>query len=243
MDKLTFVAWKWTAPAGYRSKFEGEHVNILRNMIARNYRAPHEVVCITDDARGIDSDIRIIPLWDEFCDIPSPHDRGPHRINPSCYRRLRMFRADAGAWLGERIVSMDLDTVIVGDITKTFQRKEDFVIYGDTNPTTPYNGSLILLRAGTRAKVYDDFKPDVSPLLGLRKGYFGSDQAWIAVALGPNEPKWSRRDGIYSYRNEIGHEPNRPLPDGAKLVSFHGHVDPWHPEVQDRHPWAREHYR
>lgn len=238
--KMTFVAWKWRAHPGYRSKFEGHHVNILRNMIARNYRAPFEMVCITDDPAGIDPDIRIIPLWDEFCDLPSPHDRGPHRRNPSCYRRLRMFSRDAGEWLGERICSIDLDTVIVADITAILDRSEDFVIYGDTNPTTPYNGSLILLRAGSRPRVYEEFDPKTSPAMGLARNYFGSDQAWIAVCLGANEPKWSRRDGIYSYRNEIG--PAGALPGNARIVMWHGHEDPWGVTAQS-FPWVRQHWR
>ena len=241
-ENLTFVTYKWKAMPGYRSKFTAEHVNILARMIGRNYKAPHEVVCVTDEPDGIDSSIRVVPLWDEFKDIPSPHDGlGRLRRNPSCYRRLRMFRRDAREWLGERICSMDLDTVITADLTVMLDRPENFIIYGDTNPTSPYNGSLILFTAGARAQLYEEFDPVKSPPMGLSRGYYGSDQAWIGVCLGPNEPKWSRRDGVYSYRNDLG--PNhRELPHNARLVIFHGWTDPWSPEAQE-FAWVRRHYR
>lgn len=238
---LSFVCWKWKPIRGYRSKFEGEHVNILRRMIARNYHAPFKFTCITDDPAGIDPDIQVIPLWDEFSAIPSPHDHGPRRVNPSCYRRLRMFRRDAAEWLGDRICSIDLDTVITADITAMMQRPEAFIIYGDTHPTSPYNGSLILFDAGCRPQLYEDFHPQQSPALALKKGYYGSDQAWIGACLGPDEAKWTRRDGVYSYRNELGPH-HRELPPNAKIVVFHGHTDPDHPDAQ-AHEWVRLHYR
>jgi len=234
---LTVVTWKWKAAPGYRSQFGPETVNVLRRMVDRNYSKPHEFVCITDDAKGIDPDIRIVPLWDDFASLPSPHGKG----NPSCYRRLKAYSAEAREFIGPRFVSLDLDCVITGNMVPVWDRPEDFVIWGDTNPTTPYNGSMFLMTAGARRKVWDEFDPATSPSRGLKANYFGSDQAWIGVCLGPNEKKWTQRDGVYSYRNEI--LPKRGvLPKNAALVFFHGQYDPWQHSVKQRHAWVRENW-
>jgi hypothetical protein len=237
MVVLTVVTWKWKAPGKYRSTFLGEHVNTMRNMVRRHYGKPHEFVCVTDDPTGIDSDIRIVPLWSDHAQLGSPHGAG----NPSCYRRLRMFARDAGSFLGERFISIDLDTVLVDDVSPIFDRPEDIVLWGDTNPSTPYNGGLILMTAGCRPQVWENFDPVKSPAEGRRLRYFGSDQAWIGVALGTGEAKFGKADGVYSFRNHV--QPKRgELPEGARLVSFHGAFDPWGAYAQE-FDWVRKAYR
>ncbi len=233
---LSIVCWFWKPPKNYRSQFNATHVNILRAMVSRHYQHPHRFICVTDSPAGIDQRVEIIPLWSDHSEVMNPHGR----INPSCYRRLKAFSAEAGGMFGDRFVSLDLDCVITGDLTPLWHRDEDFVIWGDTNPKTPYNGGMFLLRAGTRTRVWTEFDPIKSPQRSRQLGYFGSDQAWIGACLGPNEKKWTRADGIHSYRNEIGRYGGR-LPAGARLVMFHGHVDPDHKEAQ-RFAWVREHY-
>jgi hypothetical protein len=152
-----------------------------------------------------------------------------------------MFDPSMKEVLGERIVSMDLDTVITGDLRPLFDRPEDFVIYGDTNPRTFYNGSLLLMTVGCRPQVWKDFDPVLSPVKARAEGHFGSDQGWISYRLGPNETKWSKEDGVFSYQVDLLPAGALCLPPEARLVSFHGHVDPWSPEAQ-RLPWVREHW-
>lgn len=243
-EVITVVCWKWEPYPGYRSKFTAEHVNTFARMVRRNYRGRLELVCVTDDPGGITECDRILPLWEEFASIPSPHDTPTRRRNPSCYRRLRMFARDAGAWLGTRIVSMDLDCVVTGDLAPIFDRKEPFIVWGDTNPTTYYNGGLISFDAGAVPQVYEQFKsnPEGAIAKAQRLKQFGSDQGWIGACLGASRPKYSTAHGVYSYRVHIKQGFNGRLPNDARLVMFHGQVDPEHDEAQ-RLPWVREHYR
>jgi len=234
---LTFVCWKWKGPAGYRSTFAPATVNVLAGMLKRHYHGPHELVCVTDDAAGIDPAIRIVPLWPDHSELPSPHGRG----YPSCYRRLRMFSAEAAQWFGPRFVSMDLDVVITGDITPLFANDLDIKLYGDVALRTPYNGSLIQLRAGSRRQVWDTFDPVESPKRTLKMGMVGSDQAWIAAALGPGEAKWGQHDGVHSFRCHIARA-GYQLPANARMVIMHGAVDPWSQQAQ-MISWIRKHYR
>lgn len=230
------ITWLWAAAPGYRSHFTTAHVNVLRRMIARHYDAPHRFCCVTDQPAGLDPDVEVIPAWNDFARLPSPSGGR----NPSCYRRLRAFSPDIGAVFGERFVSFDLDVVITGDLRPLFDRPEDFVIWGDTNPRTFYNGSLFLLRAGTRSQVWQTFDPRRSPQQARSAGHFGSDQGWISHCLGPKEAKWTTADGVYSFRNHLlpmqGH-----LPANAKVVVFHGNVDPWSREAQQL-DWVKAHW-
>lgn len=239
MDPLTFVAWRWQPPRGYRSTFGPETVYVLRDMIARHYRHPHRFVCVTDQPDAL-TGVETIPLWDDLSSIPSPIGHS----YPSCYRRLKLFAPDAGETFGERVVSIDLDTVIVGDITPLFDRPEDFVIWGESDfpHTTPYCGSLWMLKTGSRPHVWTEFDPATSPDKAWRAGCRGSDQGWLSYILGRHEPTWTRADGVYSFRKDIATRPGYALPVDARLVAFHGKKDPWCYACQQI-PWVKEHWR
>ena len=235
-EPVTFVSFRWRTP-GYRSTFGAETVFALREMIRRHYSKPHRFVCVTDDPaplRGIET----IPLWEDCSKIPSPIGHS----YPSCYRRLKLFAPDAGDVFGERLVSIDLDTVIVGNIEAIVDRSEDFVIWGESDfpHTTPYCGSLWMLKTGTRPQVWTEFDAATSPRLAWKSGCRGSDQGWLAYILGPNEATWGKRDGVYSYRKDIARF-GRGLPSDARLVSFHGKVDPWGYKAQQI-DWVKQHY-
>jgi hypothetical protein len=234
---IEIVCFKWKPAARYRSKFGPQTVNTLRNMLERHYQKPHRLTCVTDDPTGIDSRVRVIPLWDDFSTLKNPS--GSH--NPSCYRRLKLFSAEAEAIIGPRFAVLDLDTVIVGDMSQIFDRQEDFLIWGDTHPKTWYNGSLWMLTAGSRRQVWETFDPLNSPKRSKAAGCFGSDQGWISYCLGPNEATFGKADGVYSYRVHVDPSGGR-LPENARIVMFHGHVDPWAPHAQ-RRAWVRENYR
>jgi hypothetical protein len=233
---LDVVTFKWKQK-GYRSTFTGEHVNVLRNMARRHYQKPHRFSCITDDPAGIDKDIRIIPLWDDYANLPNPAFHG----GPSCYRRLKAFSAEAAEIIGPRFVSLDLDVVITGDMSPVWDRTEDFVIWGDAVKGYWYNGSMWMMTAGARRQVWETFDPVRSPKEAHRAGRRGSDQAWIAHCLGPNEATWTTRDGVYSYRFHCQEGRKAPPPD-ARVVIFHGKIDPWSREAM-RWEWVRKNWR
>lgn len=235
---LTVVCWKWKPAQTYRSSYGPETVNTLQRMVARHYPDPHRFLCVTDDSAGIDPSVEIVQPWNDFSDLPSPHGAK----NPSCYRRLRMFHPDIAQVFGDRFVSLDLDVVIAGDMRPVWNRPEDFVAWGDTNnlPGSHYNGSMILMRAGARSKVWTSFDPATSPKLSVRAKCFGSDQGWISYCLGAGEARWSQRDGVYSFRNHLSK--TNGLPSDARIVMFHGRHDPWTPYAQEKWPWIAEHY-
>lgn len=233
---LSIVTFKWKPAPTYRSQYSAEVVNVLAAMVRRRYRDPHEFVCITDDPRGLDARIRVVPLWDDFAHLPAPQGSK----NPSCYRRLKLFSGYMATLIGPRFIALDLDIVLTGDVTALWNRSEDFVMVGETNPKTPYNGSMILLTAGARLKVWETFDPQRSPQLAKQAGFYGSDQGWISYCLGKGEATWTRKDGVYCYRNHLIGE--RDLPANARVILFNGKIDPWASCVNHL-PWIQAHYR
>lgn len=237
MKPVSVVCWLWRPHRTYRSQFGALHVNVLRRMVARHYPHPHRFICVTDMPRGLEPGIEIVSGLNDFAEIPSPH--GAH--NPSCYRRLRAFHPAAVKWFGKRFVTLDLDTVIVDDVTPLWDRPEDFVIWGETDPRSFYNGSMQLHTAGARSQVWTDFNPYRSPMESKRAGRFGSDQGHISHVLGKGEATWTTADGVYSFRVHLKRRPDL-LPPNARIVMFHGGTDPWMPRAQQL-PWVREHWR
>lgn len=236
---MTFVAWYWKSTQGEaRYNFDAEAVNRLFAMVDRHYPRPHRKVVVTNWLAGIDRSIEVVPDREDFAHIPNPN--GAH--NPSCYRRLRAFAPDAGETFGERLISMDLDLVITGDLRPLVDRPEDFVIWGQSDfPRRQfYNGSFWLLKTGSRPQVWTEFSPRLSPLRQRRAGVKGSDQGWLSYVLGPHEARYGEQDGLYSYRVHIRPRGN-VLPANARVVAFHGRENPWTYGVRDL-PWIQEHY-
>lgn len=234
---LKVVCWLWKPRQGYRSQFDAGYVNTFRSMVERHYPDPHEVVCITDMPDGIDPRVRIVPLWDTYRFLPSPHGG----LQPACYVRLRAFADDMRDLIGPRYVSVDLDVVITGDLRPVWNRPEPFVIWESRIWNTHYNGSMWMMDAGVHPEVFHDFDPLTSPKAAKRKRYLGSDQAWISYKLGPGKPTWSQRDGIYSFR--ALKPKNFALPDDARMVFFPGNLDPRHAHTVKMAPWILEYYR
>jgi hypothetical protein len=107
--------------------------------------------------------------------------------------------------------------------------------------TTWYNGSFWMLRAGARTQVWTRFDPKTSPQEANRAGQRGSDQGWISYVLGKGEKTWNVADGVFSYRVHVVPH-GGGLPAGARVVAFHGAIDPWSLSAQ-KLGWVRENYR
>lgn len=209
--------------------YGADHVNRLARGVRRNLSLPHEFVCVTDIPEGIDSSIRIVPLWSDLRDMGG------------CYNRLKLFAPEMREIIGPRFVQIDLDSVPVGNLDDVLGRTEDFIAWRDVNPPTPYCGSMFMMNAGARAQVWTDFDRVRSPEIAREKGYIGTDQAWIGACLGTDEATWGPEHGVLSYRSNIpGHRDK--LPENAKIVFFHGRVDPSQKHIQERSPWIAEHW-
>jgi hypothetical protein len=183
-------------------------------MVSRNLAMPHRLSCVTTET-DLPPNVERIDPPGEFEDVQPKW--GP--MKPNCFRRLVMFKRDAQKTFGRRFVSMDLDCVIGGQLDPLFDRPEDLVLFKGTSPDRPYNGSLMLIRAGCRPHVYEDFDQAGADASG--EAFVGSDQAWLAHKLGWGEATWGEADGAYVYGSSWFRGSK------ARILFFPGKTKPW----------------
>lgn len=235
---ISIVTWIWDD--GFRT-YTADHVNVLQRMIARHLSVPHRFICVTDNTSGFSPDVEVIET-----PVAAKHVaqyRSPEGARfPSCYRRLWMFSDEARA-LGERLMLLDVDLVVLRDLLPVIDHDEDFVgwrPYRDWGAQMRFGGGIYLLQAGSRTQVWDDFKGEESIRKARSKGYRGSDQAWISYKLGDTEPYWDRDAGIYSIRDFMT-TPKDP-PGDARIIQTNGPCKPWSDQGQQLE-WIKDNWR
>lgn len=236
IEPLTICTWLWRQP-GCRTRYTAEHVNTWARMVSRHLTIPHRLLCLTDNPKGIE--IETAPAPDDFTQVKTSR-WSPRKGYPQCYRRLALFRSDIGDLLGPRFVSMDLDCVVFGSLDPLFDRDEDLVLFRGTGPRRPYNGSMMLMSAGARPHVYDEFTPAEAEKAS--KKHLGSDQGWLAYKLGANEATWRDRDGAHHHTPRIRKQLKCRdcLTRTTRILFFPGRVKPW--DLQHE-PAIEAHYR
>lgn len=236
MKTLTVVCWMWTGERVYLP----EHVNVLYKQFQRHLRVAHRFVCITDETDGFDPGIEVLRTPAAARGLANLRSPEGARM-PACYRRLWVFSREAAAILGPRVLCVDVDMVIVGDITRLVERSDPFVgwrpkmAWGNSDRIA---GGQYLMDTGAFTDVFEEFGAD-----GIREaraaGYRGSDQAWISYKLRDRVALWDPSDGVYAVTDFKTRYP----PDDARVVHFSGHEKPWHrsaPEwVRQYWPWSQ----
>jgi hypothetical protein len=168
-------------------------------------------------------------------------------------------------YLGDRVLSIDLDCVITGNIDHLVAGPEPFKIWKGVLENAAWCGSLWRLDIGYRPDVFTEFDIDEAKRLRSERGLIGSDQAWMYHKIG-EAPLWTRRDGILSFRFDMHSELQRApvgfgyqaqkhrrmmaqrkydgsLPKDARIVFFHGPFDPSMTHLHIQHRWIPEQWK
>lgn len=210
-------------------------VNMLYR--AAQYFCPqYRFVCVSEISKGFDNGIDVIPMpkaAQSLGSIPSPHGKQ----FPSSYRRMWCFSDDAKV-LGERILMLDIDALILKDLSELFAVDDDFVgwrpmsIWGREERV---GGGTWALKTGTLTWLWDKFRENPAKLIEetQRLGWNGSDQAILSRFLATKYSLWPQRSGIY------GHADGTMFwdipPKDAKIVHFNGMDKHW----QVKKPWVQ----
>lgn len=220
---IDIVTYQWG------SVCKPEHVEILYAMCKRHINVPFRFNVITNVNNhyvGASKGIRV--LWQQYFDTDP--------ISQRCWRRLWLFSKEAKVHFSEKIILLDLDIIIMSDITDIVTQDYEFAAYNKGH--VPYQGAFIMLKPGTRTKVWEEFNINTSPK--LCHGYPGSDQAWISHILPPGEKVFTRDDGFYCY--DVHHFNRRQLvPARTKIVFFRNKPKPW--DLGTSKMWVRQNYK
>jgi len=242
---ISVVCCFWDRRRRSYQTFSHHTVNVLRRMVSRNLKTPHEFVCMTDQpAGGFDPEIRLMSLATDLIPLGN------------AYPKLAVFKRDPG--LRDWSLFLDLDTVITGPLDPLIDPAiklglpaiflPEFCVAGRRRGMQAYyNTSIFILRTGSLPQVWDKFDPKTSPQFVRRTRKIGSDQVWISETLGPDQATWSADERIVSFKYHCAPDwrssVRGSLADGVSVVCFHGAFKPWDSAVQEANPWIVEHWR
>jgi hypothetical protein len=103
------VTMRW---GGY---YRAAHVNALRRQVDAHLARPHSFVCVTDDGSGLDPDIAVTPIPEEFVSRPE--------LQEGVYWKIALFKPgllkpDAPT------LFLDLDSFVVGPLDPLIEKLE-----------------------------------------------------------------------------------------------------------------------
>lgn len=238
---LTVATYWWQPDEGskFAAPYTPDDVRLLQRQVERYLGQPHEFVVITDRPEDFSEDVRIRPVQ---------IDRATH-LPGTCFVRLMTFSPEAREVLGDKVLQLDLDTVIVGGLDSIVARTADLVMW--KNPTRSprfpgrpaYNTSVLLHRTGTMTEVWRRFVA----MTEEQQRAFKDDQWYLSSVLGDGWPCFDGvGDGIYrlARADTPGSGVDGELPMNARIVTFPGSDGkPDDPEIAARNTWIASYRR
>jgi hypothetical protein len=190
-------------------------------MVRRRLRGDFRFVCLTERSEGIVPEVQCLPI--------PPLDL-PAGIPERGWTKLTTFAADLHGLQGTALF-LDLDVVIVDDITPFFELPGEFLIIHDWK--RPWrvtgNSSVYRFRIGAHADLLDHFRAQV----GEVRATFRHEQAYLSdwlhrqgkLAYWPAEwcASW-KYHCIPRFPTNYWREPY--IPKGARILIFHGVMNP-----------------
>jgi hypothetical protein len=237
----TILCMKWG------TKYGPEYVNRLYAMVRRHLRGDFRFVCLTDRSDGVHSEVQCLPIPD-LALPPGIPERG--------WTKLTTFSADLHGLQGTALF-LDLDVVIVDDITPLFEQPGEFLIIHDWK--RPWritgNSSVYRFRIGAHPQVLERFRVEHEQV----RTRLRNEQAWLSEVLHQQGQLgyWPRTWCVsWKYhcipRFPFNYWRTPTLPEGARIVVFHGVMNPpdaiagrsqgnW--RAAKPAPWIAEHWR
>ncbi len=215
MNSVNIICMKWG------TKFPASYVNKLYGMVERNLTLPFRFVCFTEQSKGIRSEVEIQPL---------PELTLPDNIPERGWRKLTVFAKDFGGLSGTTLF-LDLDVVIVDTIDVFFEAKGDFLIVHDKHKPQKKEGNSSVFRfeIGKYPQILSFFEKNFEQ---IRKEV-RHEQAYLSREMHKlGKMQFWEESWVPSFKYHC--VPPFPLslikapsiPDGAKIILFHGLPNP-----------------
>lgn len=184
------------------------YVNALTNSIKKNTTIPHEIVCLTDNSTGFNSNIdRVIPLEYNF---------------PKWWSKIELFKPNL--FENRRVFYFDLDTVIVDNIDEILNFEIEFSGLRDFYHLHSLGSGLMAWNPEKTNNIFNEF---IKNPYNIINSYPQGDQRWIDE----NKPSicylqdtFSKQ--IVSYKKDCLHNRVLSIPSKAKIICFHGNPRP-----------------
>lgn len=243
MEPVSILTMKWG------TLYSADDVNRLAAQVRRHLQHPHRFICFTDDTSGLDPQIEALPLPE--LGLPEGH-------NDTRWRKLAIFRRDLAGLSGTALF-LDIDLVVVDDLTPFFDLPGDFYIIRDDDLFRPKplrkinperdkflhgvgNSSVFRFEIGQHTYILDAYLADPS---AATQNYEISQQFQSTQLARQGNLHYWPRGWCVSFKNDCvprnfaSYFRDPSLPPGAKIVLFAGA-----PKMEDvfagrGHKWYR----
>lgn len=195
------------------TQYGPEYVNRLASMVERHTTRPHLFVCLTDNPAGITCPTA--PIGTDA---------------PTWWGNLILFKPHPVV-AGHRVLYVDLDTVIVGNIDPLLDYAGPFAILRDFYRPWGYCGALKGMAPGVAPFAWEAFSK--TPQTMMQQFY--SDQEYLERMM-PNADRWQDVCPGVNGSYKADHLANGPR-DFA-VIHFHGR-----PKPADCDGWVKEAWR
>ena len=203
-------------------KYAADYVNRLQRMVARHLTPPFQLVCLTDDPRGIDPAVRTLPLPELGCAEPSR--------TPGKWRKVALWGAQLADLQGP-VLFIDLDSVIVASLDPYFSHGDPGAVILERNWARPLSGlgqtSVFRFPVGSHPEILERFRRDPQAIADR----FRFEQHFVTDSLGDQLQFWPRGWTRHFRLHCLGPVPLRylrpaQLPPGSRIVTFPGGPNP-----------------
>ena len=223
VDPIDVVCIKWG------DKYKAEHVNRLSRGVARFIDRPHRFHCFTDDAQGIDADVKVHDLPRE--PFESALLKAMTRTGrKGAWRKISLFKPDLAGLKGPRVY-FDLDVIIVGPLGdlldlqkgKVYMRREwRYERLGKQGG----HGSFEMFDPEKHSFLYDVFAKDPEWAV---EHYKASEQYYTSMlSLERGMLEYLPGDMICSFKNDsmrrspLNYFVEPKLTPNCRILCFHG---------------------
>lgn len=209
------------------TKYGPEYVNRLYTMVRRHLSGDFNFVCLTDDSRGIRAEVQCHPIPPLNLNLkPGQRD--------GAWKKLTTFEGELHGLRGTALF-LDLDVVIVGSLDDFFTQSGEFLIIHDYPRFWRFgqriigNSSVYRFTLGAHADVLAHFRAHTQQVLQNHRNeqHFLSHFLHRQGKLGYWPQGWCpsfKYHSIPTWPSNYWHAPR--VPDGARIVIFHGEVNP-----------------
>ena len=214
--------------------YGADYVNRLHSMVKRNLTLDFKMVCFTDDDAGIIDEVDCYPI---------PEIDVPGNLPERMWKKLTTLKGDLYGLKGTALF-LDLDVVIVDNIDCFFKTDSDFSIIKDYNKQWRITGnsSVYKFEIGEHPYVFDYF---VKNFDSIRKEH-RNEQEYLTTAIHEKgKLQYWPTAWCPSYKYDcVSRIPfafwKKPIiPEGAKVLIFHGEINPPKAITGGRGKWYR----
>ncbi len=214
--------------------YGAEYVNRLYSMVSRNLSYPFKMVCFTDNEEGIIPEVECFPI---------PAMEIPGGLPERMWKKLSTLKEDLYGLEGTALF-LDLDIVIVGSIDPFFELEGEFLIIKDYRKQWRITGNSSVYRfeIGKHGYVFDDF---LSNFDEIRKRHRNEQEYLTQAVFDKGKLSYWPKEWCPSYKYDcVSKVPfafwvTPSIPEGAKIIIFHGEINPHKAIKGGRGKWYR----